>query len=253
MSADCYEESLRRLLIHEGGYSDQPSDPGGPTNYGITIYDYRKYVKPGATAADVRAMSVDQARAIYRTHYWDALRCDELPAGLDYAVFDYGVNSGTGRAKKVLQRVLGVTADGAMGPQTMRAVAACDPEETIVALCDERLRFLKSLRTWPIFGKGWGRRVAEVKAASLAMAAQASAAQPASPATGRATVPLAKGAQRSTAAGAIIAGAAGAQQAHQYGLTASQVAAIVVFAVVAAAGAWLFWQWRQQQQQEKPA
>ena len=92
-----YEAALARLLAHEGGYSNHPSDPGGPTNFGITIVDYRKYVKPGATAADVKAMTLDEAKKIYRAKYWDAQRCDELPAGVDYAVFDYGVNSGIGR------------------------------------------------------------------------------------------------------------------------------------------------------------
>ena len=101
MAETTYDEALRRLLLHEGGYTNHPSDPGGPTNFGITIYDYRKYVKPGATAADVKAMTLDEARSIYRAKYWDAQRCNELPAGVDYAVFDYGVNSGIGRSGKV--------------------------------------------------------------------------------------------------------------------------------------------------------
>ena len=92
MAASTYDEALRRLLAHEGGYTNHPSDPGGPTNFGITIYDYRKYVKPNATAAEVRSMKLDEAKAIYRTKYWAAQRCDELPAGVDYSIFDYGVN-----------------------------------------------------------------------------------------------------------------------------------------------------------------
>ena len=164
-----YDEALRRLLVHEGGYSNHPDDPGGPTNFGITIFDYRRYVKPDAGAADVRAMTLDEAKAIYRAKYWDALRGDQLPAGLDYAVFDYRVNSGVSRGAKVLQRILGVADDGIVGLVTLAAVKACDCKATIAALCDERLRFLQSLRTWPVFGKGWGRRVAEVRAAALAM------------------------------------------------------------------------------------
>src|SRR5712664_1318708 len=101
-----YEACLPLLLAHEGGYTNDAADPGGPTNFGITIYDYRKYVKPAATAADVRAMKLEEAKAIYRAKYWDAQRCDELPAGVDYAVFDYGANSGIGRSGKVLRRVL---------------------------------------------------------------------------------------------------------------------------------------------------
>ncbi|MEJ2435465.1 MAG: glycosyl hydrolase 108 family protein [Pseudolabrys sp.] len=77
MAAWTYDEALRRLLAHEGGYTNHPSDPGGPTNFGITIYDYRKYIKRNATAADVRAMTVGEAKAIYRKRYWDSQRCDE--------------------------------------------------------------------------------------------------------------------------------------------------------------------------------
>ena len=83
MAASSYGEALRRVLAHEGGYTNHPSDPGGPTNFGITIGDYRHYVKPDATAADVRAMRLAQAKAIYRAKYWAALRCDEMPAGVD--------------------------------------------------------------------------------------------------------------------------------------------------------------------------
>src|SRR3990167_9280119 len=106
MAAANYEMALARLLVHEGGYTNHPSDPGGPTNFGITIFDYRKYVKPSATATDVKAMSLSEAKGIYRAKYWDAQRCDALPAGVDYAIFDYGVNSGIGRSGKVLRRVL---------------------------------------------------------------------------------------------------------------------------------------------------
>ena len=172
MATHTYDRALRRLLAHEGGYTNHPSDPGGPTNFGITIHDYRKYVKADATAADVRAMSIDEAKAIYRAKYWDKMRCDDLPAGVDYCVFDYGVNSGSGRAPKVLQRVLGVADDGIVGKITIKATYARDAREVIAAICDERLNYLKGLKTWPVFGRGWGRRVAEVRAAALAMAMQ---------------------------------------------------------------------------------
>jgi hypothetical protein len=91
ISASSYDEALARLLEHEGGYSNHPSDPGGPTNWGITIFDYRRYIDPRATAADVRAMQVEVAKRIYREKYLNALRCDELPAGVDYDVFGYSV------------------------------------------------------------------------------------------------------------------------------------------------------------------
>src|SRR4029079_3582164 len=122
MAAWTYDEALRRLLAHEGGYSNHPSDPGGPTNFGITLADYRKYIDARGTAADVRRMSVAQAKAIYRSKYWNAMRCDELPAGVDYAVFDYGVNSGIGRAPRVLTRVLGM--NGSSSTVTPEVIAA---------------------------------------------------------------------------------------------------------------------------------
>ena len=169
MVASTYDDALHRLLQHEGGYTNHPSDPGGPTNFGITIHDYRRYLKPDATAAAVKAMRLDEARAIYRAKYWDALACNALPAGVDYAVFDYGVNSGIGRAARVLQRLAGVGDDGHVGPATLAAVRARDARSLTAAICDERLAFLQRLKTWPVFGKGWGRRVAEVRAAALAM------------------------------------------------------------------------------------
>src|SRR4029079_1162976 len=127
---------------------NHPDDPGGPTNFGITIFDYRKYVKADAGADDARAMKLDQAKAIYRAKYGDALRCDDLPAGLDYAVFDYGVNSGVSRAAKVLQRLSGAADDGVIGPVTLAAARDCDCERVVAALCEERLGFLRALRTW---------------------------------------------------------------------------------------------------------
>lgn len=151
-----YDECLKRVLGHEGGYTNHPSDPGGPTNYGITIADYRMYVKPNATAQDVRNMSLDDAKAIYRKRYWDAMNCDALPSGVDYACFDYGVNSGIGRAARVYAQL-----------------KKADAKETINAICDERLAFLKRLRTWDVFGDGWGRRVGEVRTYALSIADKA--------------------------------------------------------------------------------
>jgi lysozyme family protein len=168
MAASSYDEALRRLLAHEGGYTNHPSDPGGPTNFGITIYDYQKYVKPGATAADVRAMKLAEAKSIYRAKYWDSQRCTDLPAGVDDSIFDYGVNSGIGRSGKVLRRVCGLPASSSIvNDQVLVAVAKRDPAALIAAINDERLLFLKGLKTWSVFGTGWARRVKEVKAFSL--------------------------------------------------------------------------------------
>lgn len=187
-----YAESLRRLLADEGGYTNDPQDPGGPTNFGITIYDYRRYVKPNATAADVRAMTLEEAKGVYRPKYWDAQRCSELPPGVDYATFDYGVNSGIGRSGKVLRRCLSLPDNtSAITDEVVLQAGGIPQDKLITAICDERLRFLKSLRTWPHFGGGWGRRVAGVKTISLRMAqgGPQGAAQSVSPGPGRAVDP----------------------------------------------------------------
>jgi lysozyme family protein len=255
MAAESYDAALARLLVHEGGYSNHPADPGGPTNFGITIYDYRKYVKPDATAADVRAMKVDEAKAIYRGKYWNAQRCDELPAGVDYAVFDYGVNSGIGRSGKVLRRCLKLADDtSAVSDAVIAAARAADAKALIEAICAERLRFLQSLRTWSVFGRGWGARVAELKASALQLAAGAAQPMPApsAPPAGKGMVPSPKGAQQGSAATIAAAGAAAAAQAHQSGAGAGPVIAIAVAALAAALAAYAFWHRRQQRQQEKP-
>ena len=180
MTASTYDEALARVLAHEGGYVNHPSDPGGPTNHGITLAEYAAFKARKMTAADVRAMPLADAKAIYRAKYWAKLRGDDLPAGLDYAVFDYGVNSGTSRAAKVLQRLCGLADDGRLIDAVIAAVGKRKADDLIGALCDERLAFLKRLKTWPTFGAGWGRRVAEVREAALAIAAAANA-PPANP------------------------------------------------------------------------
>jgi len=178
MTASTYDEALRRVLAHEGGYTSHPSDPGGPTNWGITIHDARAYWRPNATAADVQAMPLMVAQEIYRTKYAAPLRYNDLPAGVDFAVLDYGINSGIGRAAKVLQRLVGVEVDGGIGEQTLACTRARDPKVLVAAICDERLAFLQGLKTWPTFGRGWGRRVAEVRAAALVMAGRSQSVQP---------------------------------------------------------------------------
>ena len=255
MAQSTYTEALARLLAHEGGYTNHPSDPGGPTNFGITIIDYRKYVKPDATAADIRAMKLDEAKAIYRAKYWDAQRCDELPAGVDYAVFDYGVNSGIGRSGRVLRRCLKLAdSTSTVSDAVLAAAKHVDARTLIGAICDERLRFLQSLRTWSVFGKGWGRRVADVKEAALAMASGAIApAANAQTAPGRGMVPNAKHAQQGSAGVIVAGGAAAAQQAHAHGADPALIAGLLMAVLLAAVVVWRFWHWRQQRLQERPS
>ena len=212
-------------------------------------------MKPNAAAADVRAMKLDEAKSIYRHKYWDSQRCDELPAGVDYVIFDYGVNSGIGRSGKVLRRALELPDNSsAITDVVIAAARAIDPKILIVAICDERLRFLQSLKTWPAFGVGWSRRVAEVKSAALAMAENSSApAVSRASVPGRAVVPTAKGTRHASAGAIAVAGAVAAQQAHQSGMRPIALAAIAIATTMLAAGAWLFWCWRQRRRQEKPA
>lgn len=260
MASSTYDAALARVLAHEGGYVNHPSDPGGPTNHGITLAEYAAFKGRKVTAADVRAMPLTDAKAIYRAKYWARLRGDDLPAGLDYAVFDYGVNSGTARAAKVLQRVCGIADDGKLTEAVIAKVKSCNAADLIGRLCDERLAFLQHLKTWPTFGAGWRRRVVEVRAAALAMAASgtsssassSSAATPVSPAPGKGIVPTGAGAQNGTAGAIVAVGATAAHEAHQSGLRPVFVIAIVATTAALALVAWFAWHAWQKRSQEAP-
>ena len=167
-----FRKCLPLLLEHEGGNDDDPRDPGGRTSRGILQreWDVWRQSHPGLPS-DVFQAPQDQVEAIYKQKYWDVLRCDELPSGVDYAVFDYGVNSGIGRAAKVLQRLVGAGVDGEIGPETIGATLRVDPKTLVGQICDERMAFLQGLSTFPTFGRGWTRRVSEVRAAAETMAA----------------------------------------------------------------------------------
>lgn len=168
-----FDLALKLVLEHEGGYTNEKTDPGGPTNWGITIYDARAYWKHDATAFDVKSMPLEVAKDIYHAKYWDALECDDLPAGVDYAVFDYGINSGVSRAAKVLQALVGAQTDGHVGPKTIKATSETESLALIKEICDERLEFLKRLHNWPTYKKGWTRRVSEVQHTALMLAEDA--------------------------------------------------------------------------------
>lgn len=165
---------LELIFESEGGYVDHPSDPGGATNMGITrrtLASWRK-VSPYTLLpkSAVQNLTKKEAGDIYRAWYWDRVNADLLPAGLDYAVTDYGVNSGPAKAVKDLQRIVGVTMDGVVGNNTLAAVAKWDIEDLINKYCDQRMSFLRSLKTWGVFSKGWTARVQKVRKASLGMA-----------------------------------------------------------------------------------
>jgi lysozyme family protein len=163
MSAGNFRNSLSLVLAHEGGYVNHPKDPGGATNKGITqkVYDaYRTYMRLGMQS--VKLIKDSEVSDIYNKNYWKPIKGDSLPCGLDYAVFDFGVNSGVSRAVKYLQRQLGLNQDGVLGLVTLSAVDVAmekDEEQVIAQYCANRLAFLKSLSTFDTFGKGWTRRV----------------------------------------------------------------------------------------------
>lgn len=164
-----FDRSLSLVLKHEGGYVDHPRDPGGATNKGITIATFRRYVNSKGTTDDLKRLTTAQAGIVYRKQYWNAIKGDDLPDGVDYAVFDFAVNSGPSRAAKYLQAVLGVAQDGRIGPATIASAKAKSAAAIINALCDARMAFLNRLPTWGTFGKGWTRRVKGVRAEALAM------------------------------------------------------------------------------------
>jgi lysozyme family protein len=124
----------------------------------------------GVTEAEMRALTVADVAPIYKAEYWDKARCDDLPSGLDWAVFDWGVNSGMGRPVKALQRIVGVKPDGGMGPQTLRAIANFDSKSLIEKLYDARQKFYENLATFETFGRGWSRRNDETFSAATKMA-----------------------------------------------------------------------------------
>jgi hypothetical protein len=169
-AADNFTACVTNVLLHEGGYTNDPHDRGKATNYGITIADLKEWRNdPNLTDDDVKNMKKDEAIEIYRTKYWNPMRCGEMPKGVDLAVFDFGVNSGNSRSIKFLQRKLGVTNDGSIGPITMSAINATNARALVQGLCADRLAFLQGLSDWQYFGNGWGRRVQEVEQTALQM------------------------------------------------------------------------------------
>ncbi|MGY3589356.1 glycoside hydrolase family 108 protein [Bradyrhizobium sp. USDA 4350] len=222
MSASNREASISKTLTYEGGYTNDPRDPGGATNWGITIHDARMYWKPDATPADVKAMPKSVAIEIYRAKYWAKMGCDERVAGPDFVDFDYGVNSGVGRVAKLRAK---------LDPLKLSPVAY------VKRVCAERSAFLHSLRTWDAFGKGWGRRVAEVEATGVRMATGA-AGKPVAPVLKKeATNAAAKAITHSTAGAST--GAATAPVLHHLDFTT--VAGWVAAGVLVIGTVWFVW------------
>ncbi len=166
MAANHFDRALPRVLVHEGGYVNDPCDPGGATNKGITYRVYDAYrTRKGLDTRSVKYISPGEVSEIYRLQYWDAVKGDDLPAGLDYVLFDGAVNSGPSQSIKWLQRALGnVAVDGQMGQATLAAVTEFGNAALLVErVCERRMAFLRALSTWPRFGRGWSARVANVR------------------------------------------------------------------------------------------
>lgn len=167
-----FAPSLALVLQHEGGFVNDPRDPGGATNKGVTQHVYDDWRRSqGLGPRSVKSLEQSEVEAIYRKLYWDAVRGDDLPSGVDYATFDFAVNSGPMRAARYLQRAVGAAEDGQIGPLTIAAVNAKPVCQTITMLCAERLAYLGQLSTFDRFGRGWSARVGDVSRVAAEMAA----------------------------------------------------------------------------------
>ena len=153
-----FDVAVELILVHEGGYVDHPSDPGGRTNYGISQRAYPDL--------NIKELTRDDAIEIYRRDYWVRCQCDKMPGGIALSVFDFAVNAGVTRAIRTLQYVLGVAVDGVIGPKTLAAAQDAGAEE-VYAYADQRMLFYKGLTTFSTFGRGWTRRTEETLTEAL--------------------------------------------------------------------------------------
>lgn len=266
-----FERCFKAVLVHEGGKVDHPKDPGGRTAYGVIqrVYDgYRK--NKNLPRRDVFLIEPDEIKEIYRKQYWDAIRGDRLPPGVSYIVYDGAVNSGPSQSVKWLQRALGLPViDGRIGEATV--AAACDyhdHKELVAKIAERRMAFLRALKTFKTFGKGWTRRVTEAKARGQAWATGAAFAQPAFIMGGEFKAPIedAEGkpsravADATTGGGVASGGLAGILQQAQDTLepyaTVSDiiqrvVLALVIIGIVATAGGFIYTRWAKRRAEER--
>jgi hypothetical protein len=162
-----FQKCLELVLKSEGGWVNNPKDPGGETNLGVTKKVWQEWVghevktMQGLTPADVAPM--------YQAKYWMACYANQLPTGVDYMAFDAAVNMGAGRSVKLLQECLGCVPDGTIGPRTMQLIDGKDPKDVVEAFSQRKIGFYESLPTFPTFGKGWLKRVEDVKQNALKM------------------------------------------------------------------------------------
>ena len=164
-----FDTCMTMLLAHEGGYVNHPSDPGGMTNLGVTKRTYDEYHGTDIDEKGMRQLTKADVTPIYRRNYWDRCRCQDLASGLDWAVFDFAVNAGTGRAARTLQRAVEAEEDGSIGPLTLMLVKQHEVANIINRIAVYREEFYRSLSTFDTFGRGWLRRNDETRKQALAL------------------------------------------------------------------------------------
>jgi lysozyme family protein len=164
-----FHDCLIMLLKHEGGFVNHPRDPGGITNLGVTKRVYEEWIGRKVTEEEMRNLQPQDVRDLYKTRYWDKCKCDDLPSGLDWAVFDWAVNSGTSRSAKAVQKVCGAERDGVIGSKTLALVNGQNTEYMIEEFGKIRQEFYESLSTFDTFGKGWTRRNTETTEKAISM------------------------------------------------------------------------------------
>ena len=164
-----WDKSFAELIKSEGGFVNNSKDPGGATNWGVTKAVWEAWVKHPVTVDDMKKLTQEEVKPLYYEKYWKPVKGDELPIGVDFLVFSFGVNAGVGRAVKTLQTSLGVVADGAIGQNTMKKIQEADSKTLIENFSNAKISFYKSLSTFPTFGKGWLNRVEREKQEALTM------------------------------------------------------------------------------------
>lgn len=242
MTAANYPRVLATTLKWEGGWANHPKDPGGATMKGVIQRTYDAYrLARGLPRRSVREIQDNELQDIYRTGYWIKVNGDNLRVGEDLAVFDFGVNSGPARAAKYFQRAVGAPQDGQIGSATLRAAAKLTPAETVKRVCDARLGFVRALSTWSTFGKGWARRIGDIRARGIAWAAGSTQV---AKDDAKAIVEEAKkdtaNAQKTGSGGAVTGGGTVAADQAQ-GLDWSAIIGLGIVALILIAIAFLFW------------
>jgi len=167
-----WDKSCEMVLKHEGGFTNDQRDQGnrlpdgrqGSTMLGCTQANWEAYINRKVTQDDMKKLTKDDVKPLYKKNYWDAVKGDELPNGVDYAAFDFAINAGPSAARKMIQRALGVTADGVFGPKTMAAIQSADAKDLMKKFSNEKIVFYKNLSNFKVYGNGWLKRVEDVQA-----------------------------------------------------------------------------------------